>query len=171
MAAVADSRTLWDKILGPKAGRAYRLGAIAMAVLGVGLALSMWWTGKAYYGIAPDDRFEHDSHSKLRAAGTIGHMYGIIGTVLILMNLLYFVRKKAKFMRGRGSLRAWMEVHVFAGLAGSTMIVFHSAFQVRNQVAELASISLAVLVVTGVLGRYMYGLLPHTMTGEEENEA
>ncbi len=72
-------------------------------------------------------------------------------------------------MRRVGTLRAWMELHVFAGLLGPTFIAFHSAFLFTSPIAILASISLAMLVVTGLLGRYIYSLVPHTVSGAEEN--
>jgi hypothetical protein len=145
--------------------------AIALTLVGVVLVIALWRHGRGYYTLPPSERIDHPEHASLRASGGVGHFYGIAGTVLILLNLLYFVRKQARFMRGRGSLRGWMEMHVFAGLLGTALIVFHSAFQVRNQVATAASWSLGVLVATGLLGRYMYALLPRSRTGDEEDVA
>jgi hypothetical protein len=156
------------RLLGPRQGRGYRLLAIGLTAAGVVLTVALWRHGRSYYTLPVADRIDHPEHARLRASGAVGHFYGIAGTVLILMNLLYLLRKQAKFLRGRGSLRAWMEMHVFAGLIGSALIVFHSAFQVRNQVASAASWSLAILVATGLLGRYMYAFLPRSLTGDEE---
>jgi uncharacterized iron-regulated membrane protein len=145
--------------------------SLVLLGLGLGVVAEMAAHGWSYYTLDAIARVDHDAHAILRASGSTGRLYGVVGTVLILVNLLYFVRKHARILRGRGSLRTWMEVHVFAGLAGSALIVFHSAMQVRNQLAASASWALAILVTTGLIGRYMYGLLPRSESGEEEGEA
>ncbi|HEX2571668.1 MAG TPA: hypothetical protein VH877_19060 [Polyangia bacterium] len=144
-------------------------GLIGLLFLGVMLAL--WLHGRSYYALDPIERVDHAAHASLRASGTLGHLYGIAGTVLMLLNLLYFVRKRARLLRGRGSLRAWMNLHVLAGLGGASLILLHSAFLARNQVARLAAWSLVTLIVTGLAGRYLYGLLPHLPSGDEESES
>ncbi len=155
----------------PSARRRIRPLSWVLLFAGLAILASMAWHGWDYYRLDPAERFDHESHASLRASGFLGHGYGIAGTLLILANLLYFVRKHAGFLRGRGSLRAWMEVHVFAGLAGSGMIVFHSTFQARNHVAQAAAWSLSVLVVTGLVGRYVYALLPRSEAGDEATGA
>lgn len=170
MSPVAAVAGAWQRVLGPRTGRVYRVIAIALTLFGLALVVVLWLHGRSYYRLPPVERIDHPQHERLRASGLVGHGYGIVGTFLIVLNLLYFVRKHARILRGRGNLRAWMEVHVFAGLLGSALILFHSAFQVRNQVASAASWSLVILVGTGLLGRYMYGLLPRSESGEEQKD-
>lgn len=125
----------------------------------VGLAAYLLWRGHGYYSASLDARFDHPEGRELRAAGTIGHGYGIVGTVLILTNLLYLVRRR--FSRfSFGSLKRWLDVHVIAGLAGALLVAFHSTFELRTTIAATTAASLAVLVGTGVVGLYMYRLLP-----------
>ena len=98
----------------------------------VGLAAYLLWRGHGYYSASLDARFDHPEGRELRAAGTIGHGYGIVGTVLILTNLLYLVRRR--FSRfSFGSLKRWLDVHVIAGLAGALLVAFHSTFELRTQ--------------------------------------
>ncbi len=59
-----------------------------------------------------------------------------------------------------GSTRAWLNAHAFTGLTGSTLVVFHSAFQLRTPIATLTSASLAIVVVTGLIGFYLHALVP-----------
>jgi hypothetical protein len=86
----------------------------------------------------------------------------MVGTALILTNLLYLVRRRfAKFIPAwAGSVKAWLNLHVFTGLTGSMLILFHSAFQLRTPIATLTSVSLAIVVVTGLVGLYLYELIP-----------
>lgn len=125
----------------------------------VGLSAYLFWRGHGYYAASLDARFDHPEGRELRAAGTIGHGYGIVGTVLILTNLLYLVRRRfARF--SFGSLRRWLDVHVIAGLSGALLVAFHSTFELRTRIAATTAASLAVLVATGVVGLYLYRLLP-----------
>src|SRR5581483_12226724 len=82
-------------------------------------------------------------------------------TLLILSNLLYLVRRRlTRFMSWAGSVRAWLNMHAFTGLVGSVLILFHSAFQLRTPIATVTSVSLAIVVVTGLIGLYLHALVP-----------
>ncbi|MBK8171734.1 MAG: hypothetical protein IPK60_15490 [Sandaracinaceae bacterium] len=118
------------------------------------LAAALVWRGIAFYRLSLDARVDHDDFRVLSPSATIGHGYGVVGTVLILTNLLYLVRKKFPTWRV-GSVQAWLSMHVFTGLAGAMLITFHSAFQVRTPIAMVTSVTLLLTVVTGLFGRYM----------------
>lgn len=130
-----------------------------MVVLLLLVAAVLLWRGWGFYGLSLDDRVVHPEYRKLRPAGELGHGYGIFGTFLILTNLLYLARRRFASL-SLGSMRTWLDVHVFTGLCGAMFITFHSAFQMRSAVATATVVSLAVVVVTGLLGRYLYALAP-----------
>jgi hypothetical protein len=129
-------------------------------------ALTTWllWRGYSFYRLDPVARPEHPEYRTLRAAGLLGHGYGIVGTGLILTNLLYLVRRRfAKhFPDWMGSVKAWLDMHVVTGLSGSLLVLFHSAFQVRTAIAAVSAASLAVVVGTGLVGLYLHALVPKT---------
>jgi len=118
------------------------------------LAGVLTWRGYAFYRLGIDARVDHADFRTLSPSSDIGHGYGVVGTALILTNLLYLVRKKFPNLRV-GSVQAWLAMHVFTGLAGSMLILFHSAFQVRTPIAMVTSITLLLTVFTGLFGRYM----------------
>ena len=149
----------------------YRNTFLSLAGLALAMLSTLAWFGRSYYPLPSELRVDHPDHAILRASGGLGHFYGMLGAALIVLNLAYFLRKKLRFLQGRGTLRGWLVVHIATGLAGPGFVLFHSAFRVRNEVAGLAAIALAVLVVSGALGRYFYGALPHRPTGEEQDEA
>jgi hypothetical protein len=136
----------------------FRSGVLTFVVL-VLLATTLWWVGADFYVLPMAKRPDHPMYRKLSATGTWGLTYGAVGTLLIFTNLLYLVRRKLAAWR-LGSLAGWLNLHVVTGLAGSLLIVFHSAFQVRNGVAAISAVSLAVVVFTGVVGRYLHTLTP-----------
>jgi hypothetical protein len=57
-------------------------------------------------------------------------------------------------------MRTWLDLHVFTGLTGAMFVLFHSAFQARSTMAMATATSLVVVVVTGLIGRYLYALTP-----------
>jgi hypothetical protein len=59
-----------------------------------------------------------------------------------------------------GSVKTWLDLHVVTGLGGSLLVLFHSAFQLRTPIATVTSISLLIVVITGLVGLYIYALVP-----------
>ena len=59
-------------------------------------------------------------------------------------------------------MNTWLDVHVVTGLAGSVLVLFHSAFQLRTAIATTTALSLTIVVVTGLVGFYLNALLPRS---------
>src|SRR5262249_15898773 len=117
--------------------------------------------GYSFYRLSLADQTEHPDYRTLNPAGFLGHGYGIVGTALILTNLLYLVRRRlTRLPPWMGSLKGWLGMHVFIGLAGSVLVLFHSAFQLRTPIATVTSASLAIVVFTGLIGYYIHSLIP-----------
>lgn len=115
--------------------------------------------GYDFYHRSVLERVDHPDLRALSPTGSLGHGYGVSGTALIVTNLLYLVRRR--FARlSVGSLRVWLDVHVFTGLFGAMLVLFHSAFQARSGIAQVTMGALLVVIVTGLLGRYLFALSP-----------
>jgi hypothetical protein len=142
----------------PRGRLAFWITVLVLAGLTAGLTYKGW----SFYRLSLSDRVMHPQYRTLNPAGFVGHGYGMVGTALILTNLLYLVRRRlAKHIPDWvGSVKAWLNLHVFTGLVGTVLIVFHSAFQLRTPIATLTSVSLAIVVVTGLVGLYLYELVP-----------
>jgi hypothetical protein len=126
------------------------------------LALLMFRRGQDYYALGLAARAAHPDYRALNPAGRIGHGYGIVGTTLVAANLLYLLRRRLSNVLPEwiGSMKAWLNAHAFTGLVGSLFILFHSAFQLRTPIATVTSASLGIVVGTGLVGLYLYSLLP-----------
>jgi len=135
--------------------------------LAIGIALALWLEGQDFYLTHPWDRAAHPDHHSLRSSGAWGHGIGIAGTALILLNLTFMARRRLKSMRRFGALRLWMNMHVVTGLLGPMIVVFHTAFEWRTAIAMIALASIGLLVLTGILGRFIYAMIPHTVSGAE----
>jgi hypothetical protein len=115
--------------------------------------------GWDFYQLSVGARVDHPDFRVLAPGSNLGHGYGIAGTALILTNLAYLLRRKFPRL-SLGSLRVWLDIHVFTGLFGGMLVLFHSAFQARSTMAVITVGSLLVVIGTGLLGRYLYALSP-----------
>jgi hypothetical protein len=98
------------------------------------------------------------------ASGLLGHALGILGFGLMLMTeTLYSLRKRA-MRRPRGSMRSWLQFHIFTGIVGSYLVVLHSAWSV-NGLAGWLTFMTVVVVISGFIGRYIYTATPRTADG------
>ncbi|MCB9727214.1 MAG: hypothetical protein H6746_01890 [Deltaproteobacteria bacterium] len=138
---------------------------------GLALAIGLWVQGASFYTTHPWDRASHPDYEFLRSSGPWGLGLGIAGTFLILLNLTFLLRRRVRSFRRFGALRIWMDMHVVTGLLGPLLIVYHTTFHLRTTVATAAVIALAVLVATGLIGRFIYAMVPHTVAGVEMGRA
>lgn len=130
----------------------FALGALILAWLTV--------TGWNYYRLPYAARLQSPLHESLRPAGHWGHGIGIIATAFMMLNFVYPLRKRTRVLSGVGSIRGWLDFHMFVGFMSPLVIAFHAAFQSNNALATATSAALLVVVLTGIVGRFIYGLVP-----------
>ena len=117
--------------------------------------------GWTFYKLSLEDRPEHPDFRALRPSGKIGNGYGWVAALLVVMNLSYLIRRR--FGRAKlGSMKVWLDVHVFTGLLAAILASFHSAFVLRTPLASATTASLGIVVLTGLLGRFLHTLAPNT---------
>jgi len=144
------------------AGAKERRGRFAWVLAGVAalVLLVLAVAGYDYYLLGKAARAAHPLHKLLKPSGAWGHGVGIVATLLILSNFAYSVRKRVRALKGAAPIGRWLTFHQFAGTLGPLMVLFHAAFKTNNVLATLTSVTLGLLVLTGLLGRFAYGLLP-----------
>ena len=121
------------------------------------VALSIY--GWDYYPLEKVDRIRSDLHQGLRPSGFWGHGVGVLAGLFMLSNFCYTARKRLGWFRFF-PLSTWMSLHVFFGLGSCVLTAYHSAFQSNNFVATATTIGMFVVVTTGLIGRYLFSLLP-----------
>lgn len=96
----------------------------------------------------------------------VGLGLGTVGFVLMVgAQTLYTLRKRLPgFTRGRMS--TWLQAHIFMGLFGAFLVVIHAGGRLQG-VAGAAFATLAILIVSGLVGRYLYTAAPRTLDGIE----
>jgi hypothetical protein len=123
-------------------------------------------TGWTYYRTPLLERPHHPSFWNLKPGGVYGHSFGVIGTALMTVMLLYSVRKRARPLRRAGAIGMWLDFHIFCGIVGPLFVILHSSFKVQGLVA-LSFWSMIAVASSGVLGRYLYRQIPRTRAGDE----
>ncbi len=145
-----------------------RLVALRVLYLAAGLcvlAFLSWkafvvWHGAEYYPLPRAARLASPLHVHLKPSSRWWHGVGIVATAVMLSNFLYAVRKRSPGLTRLGNIRGWLDFHVFVGLMSPLVIAFHAAFLANNVFASSTAWALVVVVATGLVGRYIYGVVP-----------
>ena len=133
------------------------------------LVTTAWliYIGYDYYSMPLEERFYHPGHADLKPSGPYGHGLGIIGTVLILTGVFgYMARKRFRALSHLGSLKYWLEFHIFLCVLGPVMVLFHTSFKFGG-IVSISFWSMVAVVASGVLGRFIYLQIPRTIQGRE----
>lgn len=148
---------------------AHRIYISTMALIVVATTIFLSYKGYSYYSTSMEERFYHPDHENFKAAGLYGHGLGIIGTLLILIGVvIYIIRKRFKFCSRWGRLKYWLEFHIFLCSLGPVMVLFHTAFKFGG-IVSIAFWSMVAVVVSGVIGRYIYIQIPRSIEGRALN--
>ncbi len=142
--------------------------AHALAGLWVIIALLALVPGLPYYLTPVDRRAFAPAAGLFAPTGVVGHSYGIVGTVLILVGVvLYSLRKRSARLSRLGRLRGWLSFHIFLCTLGPFLVLLHTSFKFGGLVA-IAFWSMAAVVASGVFGRYVYVRIPRTLGGRAQ---
>ena len=96
----------------------------------------------------------------------IGYWLGIVGAATMLMLLLYPLRKRFKSLRHLGSVKTWFRAHMLMGILGPTLILFHANFTLNSLNATVATLAMLVVVMSGLIGRYLYARIHMGLYGQ-----
>ena len=140
-----------------KSARVGRLATVLFFLFGALVVGGLTAVGIKYYLLPRGLRYKSPDHAMLKPSGLWGHGVGILATMFMLLNFIYPLRKRLSFFKGKGSIAPWLRFHLFVGLMSPVVILFHTAFQWGNQLATTTYLSVVVVVVTGLIGRYIYG--------------
>lgn len=138
-----------------------------MVTITVAVTFYLAYTGYSYYYTPIEERFYHPHYNWFKSSGIYGQGLGVIGTFLILFGVsIYIARKRYNFMAKQLRLKYLLEFHIFLCVLGPIMILFHTAFKFGG-IVSIAFWSMALVVLSGVVGRYIYIQIPRTIEGRE----
>ena len=134
-------------------------------IIGLAIAGTATWLGLPYYLTPLDERPFSAMHDLYSPTGLVGHGFGIIGSLLVVVGVtLYTARKRVRFLARVGKLRDWLHFHIFLCLLGPYLVLLHTTFKFGGFVA-ISFWSMAAVVSSGVFGRYVYSWIPKTISG------
>ena len=127
---------------------------LGLLVLGALIACFVWeWD---YFIHPQSERPFHVDYNIFRSSGRLGLTWAVIGTLSILFNLSYLIRRHFIGLHWLGSLRYWLGFHMMTGLAASGAIILHSTLTLSSPLATLAFWCLQLTAVTGLTGMVFY---------------
>lgn len=145
--------------------RSYRLFLFALYGISLAVVLRLALEGMPYYMTTLEERPRHELYWSLKPGGSLGRLYGMVGSGMMILMLLYSVRKRVRFLRSWGPLPVWLDLHIYLGVMGPLLIVLHSTFKVQGLVA-ISFWSMVAVALSGVLGRYLYMRILRSEAGD-----
>ena len=134
----------------PRASRIALCAAIA-TVIGI-VMLAVWHVSQA---------------SPYKSGSGFGYILGLVGGSMMLILLFYPLRKRIRFMQEWGPLKYWFRLHMFGGVAGPLLVLFHSTFKVGSLNAAVALTSMLLVVASGLVGRFLYRKIHRGLYGSQ----
>src|SRR5215468_5735229 len=84
---------------------------------------------------------------------------GYLGTALMALSMAYLLQRRFGWFHRTATNQFWLDVHLMTGTVGPLFIVLHSALRLTTWVS-IPFWSMVAVVLSGVLGRYLYTLVP-----------
>jgi hypothetical protein len=97
-----------------------------------------------------------DEEYLVPGSGT-GYWLGVAGAAVMLLLLLYPLRKRVRLRGWIGSVAFWFRLHMVLGLLGPALVLFHANFGFGSLNSNVALIAMLTVAASGLVGRYLYG--------------
>lgn len=142
-------------------------GVVALLAIVGGAAAGFVYQHWDYYQLPMEARRRDARDDLLRSGGGAGLVFGVVAAGLVFTNLAYLARR-SRFPGFRfGALKHWMTVHILSGVLALLLTLLHSSFHYRANTGTAAVLSMAVLVTTGLVGRFIHARIPRSDSGRE----
>jgi len=136
-------------------------------VVGISVTILLAINGYTYYTTSLEERFFDPNHNILKPSGTLGHGFGIIGTLMMIVGVgVYMIRKRYRKFFNVGYLKHWLEFHIFLCSVGPVLVLYHTAFKFGG-IVSVSFWSMVLVVLSGVVGRFIYLQIPRSIQGQE----
>ncbi len=139
-------------------------GWATLAIIAIPLAITA--LGWSYYSAPLGARLRHPLHALLKPSGPVGLGLGVAAFAFFLFLWLYPLRKKVKALAWTGQVGNWMRVHIVAGLAVPVLAAVHAGWRFDGLIG-LGYLSMFVVALSGIVGRYLYVHIPRSRNGLE----
>lgn len=135
-----------------------------LVLLAAPIALTIW--GRAYYFADLGVRLRHPYHALLRPTGALGLSLGVAGFLLFGFMWLYVARKSVKWLAWTGPVGSWLRIHAIVGLVLPILVAVHAGWRFDGLIG-LGYFAMAIVSLSGIIGRYLYAHIPRQRNGLE----
>jgi len=111
-------------------------------------------------------RPRHPDYKILKPGGLFSHGLGILGSLMLLLLLLYSLRKRTRIFGRIGAIGRWLDIHIFLGTIGPLFVILHSTLKL-NGLVSISFWSMILVALSGFFGRYLYIQIPRSIRGQE----
>jgi hypothetical protein len=87
----------------------------------------------------------------------IRYWLGIVGTSLMLMLLLYPLRKRMPALKWLGTVAFWFRAHMILGVVGPVLVLLHADLRLGSINSNVALAAMLIVTMSGLVGRYLHG--------------
>jgi hypothetical protein len=84
----------------------------------------------------------------------------------MLSTVPYAVRKRWRRLARVGTLKGWLDVHIFFGIVAPLLVTFHTSFKFNGLISVGYWLMMTVWA-SGFVGRYLYVRIPKSIRGAE----
>ncbi len=115
------------------------------------IALGLGWLLRGYDLIDPKDG--------------LGYWLGIIGGSMMLVLILYPLRKRIRALRFLGRTTHWYRIHIILGVLGPLLVLYHSNFSLGSFNSRVALYCMLLVAGSGVIGKHLYARIHNGLYG------
>ena len=139
--------------------------SFVLTVLWLGVAGTALVSGLDYYLLPLDARAYSELATLFAPTGLVGQGMGVVGAAMVTVGVLgYTARKRLRVLSKAGALSQWLQVHIFLCTLGPFLVLLHTTFKFGGLVS-ISFWSMAIVVASGVFGRYVYVRIPKSVNG------
>jgi hypothetical protein len=131
----------------------YERHAAWIGYVAAALAIYIGWAGRLERNISAKDG--------------LGYTLGIVGGALMLILLLYSVRKRVPWLSRFGATKHWFRGHMTLGIIGPVLILFHCNFKLGDLNSRIALYCTLLVAGSGIVGRYLYAGFHNGLYGSQ----
>jgi len=147
--------------------RIHKIYVGSFFVIGILVTVMLGIYGIGYYNTSVEERVFNIHHTALKPSGLLGHGFGIIGSLMMIVGVaIYMIRKRVRRLMNFGLLKHWLELHIFLCTVGPIFVLYHTAFKFGG-IVSVSFWSMVLVVLSGVAGRFIYLRIPRSIQGQE----
>lgn len=126
--------------------------------------------GSAFYGysltlIALGAGWLLRGHELIDPKDGVGYWLGIIGGTMMLVLILYPLRKRVRSLRFLGRTAHWFRIHMILGVLGPVLVLYHSNFGLGSFNSQVALYCMLLVAGSGIIGKHLYARIHNGLYG------